>query len=78
MVQFTNTHFKADIVNVGNEEVLKPPRIILPSLEISNGSLIAHKKALRNAHYSAFLEENKNNPRFIFSTVAKLTEPQLY
>ena len=42
-------------------------------------SLIIYKKALRKARTSCYLlliKGNKNNPRFIFSTVARMTESQ--
>jgi len=39
--------------------------------------MIVHRQALkdaRSAYFSTLLEENKQNPRYLFETVAKLTK----
>uniref|UniRef100_A0A3B3IBG4 Reverse transcriptase domain-containing protein n=1 Tax=Oryzias latipes TaxID=8090 RepID=A0A3B3IBG4_ORYLA len=49
------------------------------SLDIWKHSLLNYKKALRRArsqYYSTIISENGNNPRFLFSTIAKLTRSQ--
>ena len=54
---------------------------LLENRLIWQNNLTNYRKAHRNARgafYSALIEENKNNPRFLFSTVARLTESQLY
>uniref|UniRef100_A0A3B3I3H5 Reverse transcriptase domain-containing protein n=1 Tax=Oryzias latipes TaxID=8090 RepID=A0A3B3I3H5_ORYLA len=49
------------------------------SLDIWKHSLLNYKKALRRArsqYYSTLISENGNNPRFLFSTIVKLTRSQ--